>query len=78
MDPDGIIHGFEVLALPYGRNVDKTIRQVQAFQKVRENNKSKATPSECRPSKQKLKPGPDLVDKVWEIWNVSEAFDEGC
>ena len=74
MDPDGIIQGYEVLAPPYGRNVEETIRQVQAFQKVRESNGTEATPAGWCPGKQTLKPGPDLVGKVWELWNVDEAF----
>jgi len=74
MDPDGIIQGYEVLAPPYGRNVDETIRQIQAFQKVRESNGTEATPSGWRPGKQTLKPGPDLVGRVWELWGVEEAF----
>lgn len=75
MDPDGVIQGYEVLAPPYGRNVNETIRQVQAFQKVRESGGTEATPSGWRPGKKTLKPGPDLVGRVWEVWNVSEAFD---
>ena len=75
MDPDGIIQGYEVLAPPYGRNVNETIRQVQAFQKVRESRGTEATPSGWRPGKQTLKPSPDLVGKVWEIWSIDEAFD---
>ena len=73
IDPDGLVQGFEVLAPPYGRNVDETVRQVQAFQKVRESNGTEATPSGWCPGKQTLKPGPDLVGRVWEIWDVSES-----
>jgi len=69
IDPDGVVQGFEVLTPPVGRNVAETIRQIQAFQLVRESGGSEATPSGWRPGKPTLKPGPDLVGKVWEIWN---------
>jgi peroxiredoxin (alkyl hydroperoxide reductase subunit C) len=71
IDPDGIIQGFEVLTPPVGRNVAETIRQIQAFQLIRETKGAEATPSGWRPGKLTLKPGPDLVGKVWEVWKVS-------
>jgi peroxiredoxin (alkyl hydroperoxide reductase subunit C) len=75
IDPDGIIQGFEVLTPPVGRNVNETIRQIQAFQLVRNSKGSEATPSGWRPGKATLKPGPDLVGKVWEVWKTEQAFD---
>ena len=75
IDPDGIIQGYEVLTPPVGRNVAETIRQVQAFQLVREAGGTEATPSGWRPGKKTLKPGPDLVGRVWEEWNTKMAFD---
>jgi peroxiredoxin (alkyl hydroperoxide reductase subunit C) len=75
IDPDGIVQAFEVLAPPVGRNVLETIREIQAFQLVRESKGTQATPSGWRPGKQTLKPGPDLVGKVWEVWSVDKAFD---
>lgn len=75
IDPDGIIQAFEVVAPPVGRNVLETIRQIQAFQLVRESKGSQATPSGWRPGKQTLKPGPDLVGKVWKVWSVDQGFD---
>ena len=71
IDPDGIIQGFEVLTPPVGRNVGETIRQIQAYQLVRESKGTEATPSGWRPGKLTLKPGPELVGKVWEVWKVS-------
>ncbi len=44
IDPDGIVQGFEVLSPPVGRNVGETLRQIQAFQLVRESKGTKATP----------------------------------
>lgn len=75
IDPDGVVQAFEVLTPPVGRNVSESLRQVQAFQLVRESKGKEATPSGWRPGKATLKPGPDLVGKVWEVWKTSEAFD---
>jgi len=75
IDPNGIIQGYEVLTPPVGRNVAETIRQIQAFQLVRESKGAEATPSGWKPGKLTLKPGPDLVGKVWEVWKVSMESD---
>ena len=75
IDPDGVVQGFEVLTPPVGRNVGESIRQVQAFQLVRESKGKEATPSGWKPGKETLKPGPDLVGKVWEAWQPKMAFD---
>ncbi len=71
IDPDGVVQGYEVLTPPVGRNVFETIRQIQAFQLVRETEGKEATPAGWKPGKLTLKPGPDLVGKVWEVWNPS-------
>ena len=76
IDPDGIIQGFEVLTPPVGRNVGETLRQIQAFQLVRESGGTEATPSGWKPGKKTLKPSPDLVGNVWKEWKTSMAFDE--
>lgn len=70
IDPDGIIQGYEVLTPPVGRRVSETIRQIQAFQHVRNSKGTEATPSGWKPGKLTLKPGPDLVGKVWEVWKI--------
>ncbi len=75
IDPDGIVQAFEVLTPPVGRNVAETLRQIQAFQLVRESKGTKATPAGWKPGKQVLEPGPELVGKVWEIWKVDQAFE---
>lgn len=75
IDPDGIVQGYEVLTPPVGRNVAETIRQVQAYQHVRASKGSEATPSGWKPGKLTLKPGPDLVGKVWEVWKPSMESD---
>ncbi len=75
IDPDGVVQAFEMLAPPVGRNVSETIRQIQAFQLVRETKGAEATPSGWRPGKVTLKPGPGLVGKVWKEWKTEMAFD---
>ena len=68
IDPDGVIQAAEILTPPVGRNVEETIRQVKAFQLVREAGGAEACPAGWRPGGETLKPGPELVGKVWEVW----------
>lgn len=75
IDPDGIIQGYEVLSPPVGRNVAETLRQIQAFQLVRATDGAEATPSGWKPGKLTLKPGPDLVGRVWEVWSTDMEAD---
>ena len=74
IDTDGIIQGMEVLAPTVGRNVVELIRQVKAFQHVRETGE--VTPSGWQPGKPTLKPGPSLAGKVWKEWKPEMAFEK--
>ncbi len=74
IDPDGVIQAIEILTPPVGRNVDELIRQLQAFQLVRRTGGAEAAPSGWRPGKPTLKPGPELVGKVWKQWKVESGF----
>ena len=74
IDPDGVIQAMEMLTPPVGRNVQELMRQVQAFQLVRETKGAEATPSGWQPGKPTLKVGPDLVGKVYEVWTTDLAF----
>lgn len=76
IDPDGMVQGYEVLTPPVGRNIDESLRQVQALQCVRRSNGTEATPSGWRPGKMTLKPGPELVGNVWKEWKTHMAFDK--
>lgn len=76
IDPDGIVQGFEVLTPPVGRNISESLRQVQAFQLVRESGGAEATPSGWKPGKKTLRPGVGLVGNVWKEWSTDMAFDE--
>lgn len=75
IDPDGVIQAYEVLTPPVGRNVAEAIRQIQAFQLVRESKGTKATPSGWRPGKPTLTPGPASVGNIWKEWKTKSAFD---
>ncbi len=70
IDPDGVIQAMEVLAPPVGRNFHELVRQVQAFQHTRATGE--AMPAEWEPGKQTLQPGPDLVGRVWTVWQPSQ------
>ena len=76
IDPDGVIQGYKVLTPPVGRNVSESLRQIQAFQLVRNSKGAEATPSGWNPGKPTLKPGPDLVGNVWKVWKTDLAYDE--
>ena len=68
IDPDGVIQAMEVMTPPVGRMIGETIRQIHAFQHVRESKGTEACPAEWEPGKPTLKPGPDLVGNVWKVW----------
>jgi peroxiredoxin (alkyl hydroperoxide reductase subunit C) len=71
IDPDGVIQAMEVLTPPVGRKLAETVRQVQAFQLVRQSKGAKATPAGWEPGQPTLKAGPDLVGAVWKVWKPS-------
>jgi peroxiredoxin (alkyl hydroperoxide reductase subunit C) len=73
IDPDFIIRAMEVLTPEVGRNVAELMRQLKAFQHVRETGE--VTPSGWQPGKKTLKPGPHLAGKVWKEWKPEEAFE---
>jgi peroxiredoxin (alkyl hydroperoxide reductase subunit C) len=62
----------EVLTPEVGRNFAELIRQVKAFQHVRVTGE--VTPAGWRPGQPTLKPGPDLVGKVWQVWKPETAY----
>jgi peroxiredoxin (alkyl hydroperoxide reductase subunit C) len=68
IDPEGIIQAMEVMTPPVGRNIEELIRQIAAFQHVHKTGGAEATPAGWRPGDPTLKPGPDLVGKVWKEW----------
>jgi len=72
IDPDGVIQAMEVMTPPVGRNFTELVRQIQAFQLVRKTGGAEATPAGWTPGKPTLKPGPDLVGKVWKVWKPTK------
>ncbi len=72
IDPDGVIQAAEILTAPVGRSPMELLRQVQAFQHVRATGE--VTPSGWQPGRKTLKPGPNLVGKVCEVWKPEESF----
>lgn len=72
IDPDGIIQAMEILTPPVGRNVNEALRQIKAYQLVRETKSKEFTPAGWQPGGKTLKPGPDLIGKVWENWSVKD------
>ena len=63
IDPDGIIKAFEIHDNSVGRNVDETLRKLEAAQYVREHG-GEACPVNWQKGKESLKPGLDLVGKI--------------
>jgi peroxiredoxin (alkyl hydroperoxide reductase subunit C) len=70
IDPDFVIQAMEVLTPTVGRKVQEAIRQIKAFQHVRETGE--VTPAGWEPGKKTLKPAPALAGKVWEVWKLGE------
>ena len=71
IDPVGVIQAVDIMTPPVGRKIGETIRQIKAFQHVRESTGSEAMPAGWEPGELTLKPGPDLVGNVWKVWNPS-------
>ncbi len=66
IDPEFVIRAMEVLTPEVGRNPQELLRQLKAFQHVAKTGE--VTPSGWQPGQKTLKPGPDLVGKVWQEW----------
>ncbi|MCK4872135.1 MAG: redoxin domain-containing protein [Phycisphaerales bacterium] len=66
IDPDFVVRAMEVLTAEVGRSPDELIRQIKAFQHVRETGE--VTPSGWQPGQVALKPEPSLAGRVWEVW----------
>jgi len=70
IDPDGVLQVAEVLNESMGRDVDEILRLVQGAQYVYVR-KDEALPACWKPGETTLKPGEDLVGKVWQTWKAS-------
>lgn len=63
IDPDGIIKAFEFHDNSIGRNIEETIRKIQAAQFVRKN-KGEVCPMNWKPGSKTLKPSTELIGKI--------------
>ena len=70
IDPNGVIQAMEVMTPPVGRNFEELVRQIQAYQHVQKTGE--VAPAGWRPGKATLKPGPELVGKVWTVWKPGD------
>ncbi len=68
IDPEGICQSVSILPPAVGRDIHEILRELTALQHVRETGGAEATPAGWEPGQETLKPGPDLVGKVWEVW----------
>jgi peroxiredoxin (alkyl hydroperoxide reductase subunit C) len=68
IDPDGILQAMEILSAPVGRSMAEAIRQIQAFQHVRNSNGAEACPASWEPGQAGLKISTDLVGNLWKVW----------
>ncbi|OPX04669.1 hypothetical protein B1A75_02125 [Geobacillus sp. LEMMY01] len=66
IDPDGVLRAQEVTWYDVGRNAQETLRLLEAFQYVRENPGS-ACPAGWMRGKKTLRPGMDIVGRVYEV-----------
>ncbi len=71
VDPDGVLKAAEVVASALGRSSTELIRQIGALRHARETGE--VMPCSWLPGQATLKPGPDLVGKVWEVWKPQAA-----
>lgn len=72
IDPDGVIQAMEVLTPPVGRNADEALRQIKAYQLVRNTDGGEFTPAGWVPGAKTLKPGVELVGKIADHWTVKD------
>jgi len=67
IDPEGVLQVAEVLNASMGRDVDEMLRVIQGAQYVYAR-RGEALPACWKPGQQTLKPGAELVGKIWETW----------
>lgn len=72
IDPDGVVQSYEIVVPPVGRDISEPLRKFKAMRMVRETKAQEVAPAGWQPGKTTLKPGPDLVGKVYEAWSLEE------
>ncbi|MBN1259259.1 MAG: peroxiredoxin [Anaerolineae bacterium] len=69
IDPDGILQVAEVLNESMGRDVEEMLRLLQGSQYVY-SRRGEALPACWKPGQATLKPGEELVGKIWDTWKL--------
>ncbi len=77
IDPDGVVQAIEILTPPVGRNEAELLRQIQAFQRVREAGGAEVCPAGWRPGDPTLAPSEELVGQVWKEWKPRRSAPVG-
>ncbi len=72
IDPEGVLQAMEIITPPVGRNIDETIRQIKAFQHVRNSGGKEVMPVGWETGKSTLEPSPELVGQVCTVWKVNK------
>ncbi|MBZ0265530.1 peroxiredoxin [bacterium] len=70
IDPDGVLQASEVLATNVGRSAQELVRKISAFQVSRESGG--VIPCDWHPGEKTLKPGQELVGKVYQSYTEPE------
>jgi peroxiredoxin (alkyl hydroperoxide reductase subunit C) len=66
IDPQGTIQAMSVMVSSVGHDILEVVRQIKAIQHAMDTGES--TPAGWQPGAPTLKPGPDLVGKVHDVW----------
>jgi len=67
IDPEGFIHGMELLTNSIGRSTDEILRQLKAFQNYKSTGEM--APSDWKPGDKTLLPSVWLAGNVWKEWS---------
>ena len=70
IDPDGVVQSIMIQAESLGRDIDETLRQIQAAQHIRTSENKEVTPVGWVPGKLTLTPSAELVGKVCNTWKA--------
>ena len=68
IDPEGYVHGSEVLTSPVGRNIEEILRQVKAFQLYVSTGQT--TPCNWVEGDKTIIPSIDKAGQVWKEWQA--------
>ncbi len=71
IDPQGIVQSVEIINAPVGRQFDETLRQIEGFQFVTQNQGC-AVPTAWEPGKKHLEPAPELAGKINTVWEIEK------